>query len=80
MIFYGVLIILEKNGNEYLIRNFQTSGTVDARVKSITITIVIDLVLFLGLVFMIKRQKSDNTEVEGPDYKFANKLERPSEL
>jgi hypothetical protein len=29
---------------------------------------------------MIKRQKSDNTEVEGPDYKFANKLERPSEL
>jgi len=80
MIFYAILIVLEKFNNEYLIRNFQTTGTTESRIKSIDDNNAsLILFLFLGLVFMIKRQKSDDKEAEGPDYKFASKLDsRPA--
>jgi hypothetical protein len=78
MIFFAVLIVLEKNQNEYLIRNYQTDGDTDSRVKSLLVTIGINFFIFLGLVFMISRQKSEDKEVDGPEWKFAHKIERPT--
>ena len=77
MIFFAVLIVLEYNENEYLLRNFQTDGDTKSRIKSLVITIVIDFVLFLVLMFAINRQKAEKDQREEPEWKFVEKIERP---
>lgn len=57
--FFGLMIWLETQKSEYLLREFQHNGGAEDRIRTLSIVIAINFVLFLIFVVMIKRGGKD---------------------
>ena len=77
LVFYGLLFILEKQRNEYLIKEIQHGGSEVSRMRTIGVVLIINAVLFIACMLLVKAQpKQEEPEEEG-EWKFAYKLEKP---